>query len=114
MKKRMMAVLLLLALLPVVAQEQVNTTTKNKLQVGTLEFKPSVKSTTTAELGFTDTDDSEITVLGVAKNTPEFSEKISAFVRFNHITMKSIYFGPYANYDGKLNFRKYTELDKSD
>jgi hypothetical protein len=81
------------------------------VEVPYFEIKPEIESVTTAELEFTDEDDSAAVSPALSKSSPSFEEELSAFIRFNRYGSEKFVFGPYGFYDGEMTFRKNTVLD---
>lgn len=81
------------------------------VEVPYFEIKPEIESVTTAELEFTDEDDSVAVSPALSKSSPSFEEELSAFIRFNRYGSEKFVFGPYGFYDGEMTFRKNTVLD---
>jgi hypothetical protein len=81
------------------------------VEVPYFEIKPEIESVTTAELEFTDEDNSAAVSPALSKSSPSFEEELSAFIRFNRYGSEKFVFGPYGFYDGEMTFRKNTVLD---
>jgi hypothetical protein len=81
------------------------------VEVPYFEIKPEIESVTTAELEFTDEDDSAAVSPALSKSSPSFEEELSAFIRFNRYGSEKFVFGPYGFYDGEMTFRKNTVQD---
>jgi hypothetical protein len=81
------------------------------VEVPYFEIKPEIESVTTAELEFTDEDNSAAVSPALSKSSPSFEEELSAFIRFNRYGSEKFVFGPYGFYDGEMTFRKNTVQD---
>lgn len=108
--KKLICILFIFAafVMNIFAQEQ---NENDNIEVPYFEIKPEIESVTTAELEFTDEDDSAAVSPALSKSSPSFEEELSAFIRFNRYGSEKFVFGPYGFYDGEMTFRKNTVLD---
>lgn len=108
MKKTICLLLLFLLCINVFAKDN---NKEDNTEVPFFEVRPEVKSVTSAELEFSDKDDSSVVAPGLTKSTPQFEEELSAFIRVNRFGTRNFVFGPYGFYSGEMKFRRISLND---
>lgn len=108
MKKTICLLLLFLLCINVFAKDN---NKEDNTEVPFFEVRPEVKSVTSAELEFSDKDDSSVVAPGLTKSTPQFEEELSAFISVNRFGTRNFVFGPYGFYSGEMKFRRISLND---